>query len=153
MTPVAEILRARGLRVTSQRVVIHETLLAAGRHLTADQVRDAVLDRLPGISLPTVYATLELFEDLGLVRRVHTPSALLFDPRPDDHAHALCRRCGRVEDLDARPRPRVALRAAEQAGWSAAAAETLVVGLCADCARQLGASPAHAARASSLPAA
>lgn len=133
VTPLPELLRARGLRVTAQRVVIHDALRAAGRHLTADQVRDAVQERLPGVSLPTVYATLELLERMGLVRRVHTPSALLFDPRPDDHAHALCRRCGRVEDLDAAPHPAAALRAAGAAGWSDPAAETLVVGVCPAC--------------------
>jgi Fe2+ or Zn2+ uptake regulation protein len=134
MTALPELLRDRGLRVTSQRVVIHDALVAAGRHLTADQVRDAVRDRLPGVSLPTVYSTLELLEELGLIRRVHTPSALLFDPRPDEHAHALCRCCGRVEDLEVQVEPQPALRAAEAAGWSPASAETLVVGLCPDCA-------------------
>ena len=134
MPSLPELLHARGLRVTAQRVVIHDALRAAGRHLTADQVRDAVQERLPGVSLPTVYATLELLEELGLVRRVHTPTALLFDPRADDHAHALCRRCGRVEDLEAAPAPGAALSAAANAGWSEAAAETLVVGVCPECA-------------------
>jgi Fe2+ or Zn2+ uptake regulation protein len=133
MATLAELLRSRGLRVTAQRVVIHDALRAAGRHLTADQVRDAVQERLPGVSLPTVYATLELLEELNLVRRVHTPNALLFDPRADEHAHALCRRCGRVEDLDAAPRPLAAVRAAEAAGWAQPAAETLVVGVCPAC--------------------
>jgi Fe2+ or Zn2+ uptake regulation protein len=134
MAPLPELLHSRGLRVTAQRVVINDALRAAGRHLTADQVRDAVQERLPGVSLPTVYATLELLEELGLVRRIHTPSALLFDPRSDEHAHALCRCCGRVEDLDVAPPATAALRAAEAAGFSAAGAETLVVGLCAGCA-------------------
>jgi Fe2+ or Zn2+ uptake regulation protein len=134
MPPLQELLRSRGLRVTAQRVVIHDALRAAGRHLTADQVRDAVQERLPGVSLPTVYATLELLEELDLVRRVHTPSALLFDPRADEHAHALCRVCGRVEDLDVAPRSDAALRAARAAGWSDSGAETLVVGTCASCA-------------------
>jgi Fe2+ or Zn2+ uptake regulation protein len=134
MAPLPELLRSRGLRVTAQRVVIHDALRAAGRHLTAEQVREAVQERLPGVSLPTVYATLELLEELELVRCVHTPSALLFDPRADQHAHALCRRCGRVEDLDVAPRPDAALRAAEAAGWSESGAETLVVGTCSACA-------------------
>jgi Fe2+ or Zn2+ uptake regulation protein len=134
MAPLVDLLHARGMRVTAQRVVIHDALRAAGRHLTADQVRDAVQERLPGVSLPTVYATLELLEELGLVRRIHTPSALLFDPRGEEHAHALCRRCGRVEDLDVSPEPADALRAAEAAGWAQPGAETLVVGVCPACA-------------------
>jgi Fe2+ or Zn2+ uptake regulation protein len=134
MAPLEELLRSRGLRVTAQRVVIHDALRSAGRHLTADQVRDAVQERLPGVSLPTVYATLELLEELGLVRRVHTPTALLFDPRGEEHAHALCRRCGRVVDIDVAPTPAEAVGAAAAAGWAQPAAETLVVGLCPECA-------------------
>jgi Fe2+ or Zn2+ uptake regulation protein len=134
MAPLPELLHSRGLRVTAQRVVIHEALRSAGRHLTADQVRDAVQERLPGVSLPTVYATLELLEELGLVRCVHTPTALLFDPRGEEHAHALCRHCGRVEDLDAAPDPAGAIAAAEAAGWSQPGAETLIVGICPACA-------------------
>src|ERR687886_147245 len=99
---LTEALRERGLRVTSQRIVINRVLHELYEHVTADEMLEAVEERLPGVSLPTVYATLELLEDLGLVRRVHTPGTLLFDPRPDNHAHALCRECGRVDDLDAR---------------------------------------------------
>src|ERR1700743_367450 len=121
------------MRVTAQRVLIHEAINQAGRHLTADQVRESVLDRLPGISLPTVYATLDLLEELELVTKVHTPTALLFDPRPDRHAHALCRACGRVEDLDAHAQARRAVKSAEDQGWTHAAPETLVVGYCPAC--------------------
>src|SRR3954454_19067232 len=134
MSPLPQLLRERGYRVTSQRVVIQDAVHEAGRHVTAEQVMSMVAPRLPGVSLPTVYATLELLEELRLIRRVHTPSALLFDPRPDEHAHALCRRCGRAEDPDAHARPRAALQAAAAAGWTATSAETLLVGLCPDCA-------------------
>src|SRR5436309_15365939 len=134
MTDLPFLLRERGYRATSQRIAIHEALRDAGRHLTAEQVMSLVGDRLPGISLPTVYATLEVLEELGLVRRVHTPTALLFDPRRDDHAHALCRRCGRVEDVDARADLGRALRAAARRGFAPDRAEVLVTGLCAGCA-------------------
>ena len=134
MADLPQLLRARGYRATSQRIVIHEALRDAGRHLTAEQVMSTVGERLPGISLPTVYATLEVLEELGLVRRVHTPTALLFDPRPDEHAHALCRRCGRVEDVEAEADLAAALVAAGRAGYQPDGAEVLVTGLCADCA-------------------
>src|ERR671928_1933342 len=91
-------LRARGQRVTSQRVVIHRALQELGRHASAEEVLDRVRDRLPGISLPTVYATLELFEELGIARRVtggrRPGGPVLYDPRPDPHHHLVCRRCG-----------------------------------------------------------
>jgi len=133
MTDLSVLLREHGYRTTAQRVVIHDAVRGAGRHLTAEQVLSMVGERLPGVSLPTVYATLDVLEELGEVRRVHTPSALLFDPRPDDHAHALCRRCGRVEDVDVTMDLEAPVVAAARAGYQADRAEVLVTGLCADC--------------------
>jgi Fe2+ or Zn2+ uptake regulation protein len=89
--------------------------------------------RLPALSLPTVYATLELFEELGLVRRVAATGPALYDPRTDDHAHLVCRRCGGVEDLDDPVDRRPAIAAAHRAGFSPDRAETTVTGLCREC--------------------
>jgi Fe2+ or Zn2+ uptake regulation protein len=94
-------LRERGQRVTPQRLVIHRALTARDQHMTAEQVLDAVSKQLPGTSLPTVYATLELFEELGVVRRVSNPNgASLFDSRTSPHAHSICRGCGAVADVE-----------------------------------------------------
>ena len=63
-------LRASGFRVTPQRLAIHETLLDLDRHVSAEEVLGAVSDRLPNVSLPTVYSALVALEEAGLVRRV-----------------------------------------------------------------------------------
>ena len=129
-----ERLRARGQRVTSQRLVIHEAVRDLGRHATADEVLGAVSRRLPGVSLPTIYATLELLEELGLVRRVNVGAGpALWDPRTEHHHHLACRRCGRVEDLDADLDADAPLAAARRAGFEPERAELLVSGLCARC--------------------
>src|SRR5258708_5226847 len=100
-TRLTEALRERGLRVTSQRLLIHRALCAEDQHMTAEQVLSSVSEALPGVSLPTVYATLELLEELGLTRRVATGTgAVLFDSRVQPHAHTVCRRCGAVSDVD-----------------------------------------------------
>jgi Fe2+ or Zn2+ uptake regulation protein len=133
-------LRDRGLRVTSQRIVIHRALCSETQHMTAEQVLERVSDVLPSISLPTVYATLELLEDLGLVRRLGTGNgAVLFDSRVDPHAHTICRRCGATADLDGGAlSAQVAARATET-GFVPDHTQLVVWGLCARCAA--GASP------------
>src|SRR3954447_13419952 len=68
---LSERLRERGLRATSQRLVMNRLLRQSNRHLSAEQLLDEASEQLPGVSLPTVYATLELFEQLGIVRRVN----------------------------------------------------------------------------------
>jgi Fur family transcriptional regulator, stress-responsive regulator len=128
-------LRARGLRVTSQRLLIHRTLFEGERHMTAEQVLAAVSRRLPGVSLPTVYATLELLEDLGLARRLATGNGpVLFDARSEPHAHAVCRRCGAAVDLQAPPAPPRAFADARRSGFAPDHAQLVIWGLCGSCA-------------------
>ena len=128
-------LRDRGHRVTPQRLLIHGALEELGHHATADEVLAKVSERLPTASLPTVYSTLELFERMGLVRRIAAgPGPALYDPRVDEHQHLVCTRCGRVDDLDAGVDSAAALRAARRHGFEPSGAELVVSGLCARCA-------------------
>ena len=126
-------LRGRGHRVTSQRLVIHRALRSREQHLTAEGVLETVAGTLPGICLPTIYATLELFEELGVVTRVSAGGALLFDSRVSPHAHAACRRCGTLVDIDEPVQPARALRSARSAGFEAHDVQLLVWGLCGEC--------------------
>src|SRR5437868_1440324 len=133
-------LRERGLRVTSQRVVIHRALCRETQHLTAEQVLDSVSDVLPGTSLPTVYATLELLEELGLIRRLGTGNgAVLFDSRVEPHAHTVCRRCGATTDLDGAPASERTLARAREVGFAPDDAQLVIWGLCEGCAGALAA--------------
>jgi Fe2+ or Zn2+ uptake regulation protein len=128
-------LRARRLRATPQRIVIHRALCSQSRHMTAEQVLASVSDVLPGTSLPTVYSTLELLETLGLVRRVGTGNgAVVFDSRVEPHAHTVCRRCGAMADLEGTAAPDDALTRAAATGFVPDHAQLVVWGLCATCA-------------------
>ena len=128
-------LRERGQRVTSQRLVIGRLLRSLDRHVTAEEVLRMASAQLPGVSLPTVYATLDLLTELGEARRVSVGGPVLYDPRVEDHAHVRCRSCGRVEDVDVEVDLAVALRAARAAGFAPEGAEVVVEGLCGECAR------------------
>jgi Fe2+ or Zn2+ uptake regulation protein len=127
-------LRAGGHRVTSQRLVLHRVLTELGRHANAEEIARASAERLPGLSLPTVYATLELFEGLGLVRRVDVGGpAALFDPRTEPHAHFACRTCGAVTDLDAAIDAGPAESAARADGAEPDHVDVVVRGVCRAC--------------------
>jgi Fe2+ or Zn2+ uptake regulation protein len=138
-------LRRRGLRVTSQRIVIHRALCSEAQHMTADQLLEKVSDALPGISLPTVYATLELLEDLGLVRRFATGGgAVLFDSRVEPHAHTVCRRCGATADLDGDAVSDEVFARAQETGFVPDHTELVVWGLCSRCAAAISGHPTAA---------
>jgi Fe2+ or Zn2+ uptake regulation protein len=132
---LAGLLRERGLRATSQRVVMHRLLRERTRHVTAEELLSEASEKLPGISLPTVYATLELFQQLGIVRRVNGGGGtLLWDTRAEAHGHMICRRCGRIEDMEIPVDLERARRSAARAGFQPDRAEVVVSGLCASCA-------------------
>src|SRR4051812_50035132 len=99
---LASALRARGLRVTRQRLEIDRTVRELGGHVSAEDVLNGVGTRLRGVSLPTVYSTLELLEALGAVRRGgHVARRVLFDSRGDEHHHPGCSRRGRGGEIEA----------------------------------------------------
>lgn len=126
-------LRERGQRVTTQRIVLLRALRQLGAHTSADELLQTVQDALPALSLPTVYATLDLFEELGLVRRVAVGSGPgLYEPVLDGHHHLVCRTCGGVEDVRA---PVDLVPAIAATGGRAVSAEVVLSGLCADCAQ------------------
>jgi Fur family ferric uptake transcriptional regulator/Fur family peroxide stress response transcriptional regulator len=130
-----QVLRDGGRRVTPQRILIHRAVGELDRHASAGEVLERVSASLPNASLPTVYATLELFEELGTVRRVSSGGGpTLWDPRTDDHGHTVCQECGAVEDLDSGIDTERLLRSARRRGFQASSAELVVSGLCARCA-------------------
>jgi Fe2+ or Zn2+ uptake regulation protein len=131
---LSEALRRRGGRVTPQRIVIARALRRLDRHASADAIATEVARELPNVSVPTVYATLELLAELGLARRVTVaPGAVLYDPRTDDHHHAVCTRCGAVQDMQSGVDTEAALAAARRQGFVPARAELVVSGLCQAC--------------------
>jgi len=89
------------VRLTRQRLVILEEIRLARRHPTADEVFVQVRRRLPRISLGTVYRTLDLLSERGLIRRLEFGGGQRrFDGKLEEHYHIRCLGCGRLEDVD-----------------------------------------------------
>jgi Fe2+ or Zn2+ uptake regulation protein len=137
MAELSELLHERGMRVTSQRLLIERALRHHGGHLTAEQVHELVAPALPGVTQQTVYSTLALLADLGVARRVAAPGpSTRFEAVGPDHHHMICERCGAIEDLEARVPLTAVARAARDSGFVPASAGVTVLGLCARCAAE-----------------
>jgi Fe2+ or Zn2+ uptake regulation protein len=133
------VLHGRGQRVTPQRLILHRLLRAGPQHLTAEELLGRSRAQLPNVSLPTVYATLDLFEELGVIRRVPgTGPAQVYDSRTDAHHHLRCVRCGRVGDLEAGVDLDGVAAAAREQGFVAERIDVTVAGVCPACARDSG---------------
>jgi len=128
-TDLATRLRSRGLRMTPQR----DRVLAAVRklgHATPEQIGDAV----PGVDITTVYRTLELLEQLGLVRHTHLGhGAPTFRPADDEHVHVVCHTCGRVIDAPDSLADDLAERLRDEQGFLVDRSHFTVFGQCNDC--------------------
>ncbi len=95
-TVYAPQLRARGFRMTPQRMAILHVLQQADNHLSPAEIFAMARNFVPGLSEPTVYRTLEFLAQNGLVQPVQrTGGHLAYQIAEADHHHIICRNCGR----------------------------------------------------------
>lgn len=93
-------LLGKDMRLTNQRKVILEELQSVTTHPTADEVYGIVRQKMPRISLGTVYRNLEVLSSLGLVRKLENGAGQKrFDGDMSPHHHIRCDVCGKVGDI------------------------------------------------------
>jgi len=96
--------RVKKMRMTPQRRVILEELRRVNDHPAADEIYRRVRERLPKISLGTVYRNLEVLCELGEIQRLElSGSTKRYDGVPNKHYHIRCVGCGRVDDAPIAP--------------------------------------------------
>ena len=97
---IAARLTERGIRPSAQRVAVASYVLETTDHPSADEVVSRVRERFPHISRATVYNTLNLFVDKGLLRQhVLTEARVVFDPNVDSHHHFIDETTGAIYDI------------------------------------------------------
>lgn len=92
--------REAGLRLTHQRLTIFRELGRSQEHPSAETIFERVREELLTISRDTVYRTLRMLEEEGLLDTVGVlHERLRFDPNTEPHHHYICTRCGEVWDF------------------------------------------------------
>lgn len=126
-----------GIRMTPQRLAILEEVRRAGGHLTAAEINERVHEKHPTISFGTVYRTLHLLAEHGLILEFpFGDQASRFDGRTDRHDHVHCTMCGRLVDVDV-PRALLAHHVAEdQSGFRIEGHQTIFLGVCPVCQQE-----------------
>ena len=90
-----------GLAVTQQRQVIYDVLCSTAGHPSPEQVYDVVRERIPSISLATVYKNLHLFIASGIFRQVSLHhGSMRVETNHSTHHHLLCTRCKAIHDIE-----------------------------------------------------
>ncbi|MBX6358189.1 MAG: transcriptional repressor [Micromonosporaceae bacterium] len=133
-TPLAELLRKRGLRLTAQRQLVLEAVYGLG-HATPEQVHQAVTEVAAGVNITTVYRTLELLEELGLVTHTHlSHGSPTYHPVGErQHVHLVCRSCGSVDEVDPITVGPLAETLQRERGFLVDIGHVALFGLCAGC--------------------
>jgi Fur family ferric uptake transcriptional regulator len=135
------VLRAKGYRLTPQRELVLRAVERLG-HATPDEVLAAVREESQAVNISTVYRTLELLEELGLVRHNHISdrAPTYHSTATPDHVHLVCRSCGGITEV--RPAVIEPMTAALQRdyGFVTDIGHLTVFGTCGDCSGRVDAS-------------
>ncbi len=125
--------RSIGLKVTPQRQVLFRLLHDNDAHPSAESLHLAASAVMPGISLRTVYQTLNDLVAMGELQQLQlTPGSSRFDPNVDDHHHLVCDRCGTVRDVYVQGLDGVAVDGLD--GFCIGSADLVFRGTCGPCA-------------------
>lgn len=93
-------LAGHGLKVTHQRMVIYQVLQDTDTHPAAEGIYEKIKKIIPSISLGTIYKTLEVFVEKGLIKRINTSEGnMRYDARMDNHNHIYCTNTKEIIDF------------------------------------------------------
>lgn len=131
-------LRQAGLRMTPQRLMVMDAVFHHAGHLTAEDIHAKVQARHPYIDLSTVYRTLQVLKEQGLVAELRVPDGpTQYEALPDDsHHHAICVHCGMMLELKPETLEPIRQGLLAQHGFCAHLSHMAILGLCKDCAEQ-----------------
>ncbi len=143
-----DVVRRRGLRLTSARRLVLEALLAAGKPISAEEIADGLGGSRTQSDIASVYRNLETLGGLGLVRHFHAghgPGRYVLEGF-GDREYLSCESCGALESVEPAALDGVRAAVREQWGFEARFSHFPIVGLCARCAATPSASGAAPGR-------
>ena len=95
------VLKERGAKITAQRVAILKQLEGRTDHPSADLLYKELAAECPTMSIATIYSTAQLLADAGLIKILSIDDKrVYFDPTTATHGHFLCKRCGKLTDIN-----------------------------------------------------
>lgn len=124
-----------GHRITPQRLCILEALTQSNAHPSAEEIFADVHRTCPTTSLATIYKTLQTLKKMDEVIELEfSDGSNRYDGlRPQSHAHVVCKRCGKIEDVEIEGLQDLEARSSAQSGFRIETYRIDLYGLCKDC--------------------
>ena len=124
-------------RLTKQRAAVLRAL-GDGGHWSAEAILEQVRAEIPGVSLGTIYRTLEILRGIGLVQAFsHPGDAARYEASLEKHQHLVCSKCRTIVNVQSDELARIALDLAARERFDEIDYSLTIVGRCADCATQV----------------
>jgi Fur family ferric uptake transcriptional regulator len=126
-------------RSTEQRQLLLEIIQQAEGHLDADEIYQQACQKSPSISLSTVYRSLQLFKELGLIEehQFNGTRRCYETTLRSKHHHLVCLGCGRIFEFKCSSAERLKSRISREDGFKVTDAEVRLVGYCPECQQRL----------------
>lgn len=141
---VKDLLREKGLKVTSQRLMVLNILSAHGdEHLTVEEIYDLSKEESPEIGLATIYRTVQVLLELHVIEKVTFDDGFArYELNGEEtgsghrHHHAICTQCGKVYSLETDLLDTLEKQVFESLGFEVTDHEVKLYGLCSACRRK-----------------
>jgi Fur family peroxide stress response transcriptional regulator len=131
---IVDALRKKGYKATSQRIAICRFALRSRDHPSAQSVYREIKPVHPTVSLATIYKTLHVLNELGLVGELAFPDGeTRYDSYMPPHANLVCRRCGDIRDIDDPVTREMVARVAAKARFTLIGQRLDIYGICQKC--------------------
>lgn len=131
---ITVLLRSRGFKVTPQRLAIYEVLYNSKEHPSAEMIFSRLQSVYPTMSLATVYKTIEILREIGLVQILNAgEDSFRYDANTENHPHIRCLICGRVDDLDGVDSQHFISMIAKQTDYKITGQQFYFYGICPEC--------------------
>jgi Fur family peroxide stress response transcriptional regulator len=129
-------LSGHGVKLTQQRMIIFQEVVESDQHPNAESVYKAVRKKLPMISLDTVYRTLWMLQDLGLIHILGGRDRVRFDGNMKPHHHFVCNECGLMRDFYSTEFDRVRIPKEVKNFGNGETVHIEIKGLCTGCSKK-----------------
>ncbi len=132
---IREIFRKNNIKFSRPRYEIYKFVLENRIHPTAEDVYNAIKNKIPGISFATAYNVLNKFVEKGLVKQLTIGTSKRFDGCIEPHIHFVCKECGKIEDVEFTDFKFIAEKVKEK-GWELKETSLYVFGICPGCRKK-----------------
>jgi len=131
---VIDVLRSKGLRMTPQRRAIVAEVMRTQGHISPTALARTVQSEMPGVNASTIYRTLTLLEEVGVLAHAHLEGGAEYHRAEEaGHVHLTCSNCGSEDDLSLTEAEALSNLIERHHGFLPDLTHFAISGLCSDC--------------------